>query len=534
MVKVLIVDDELLVRVGLKSYIDWAKHGFELLEDARDGVEALERIAAEPPDILLTDIKMPRMDGLELIRRIRERNLAIRIIVLSCYEDFETVKEAMKLGAVDYIRKLSIKADEILAVLNAVRDQGLPGEESGRGPRPAAEGTGAAKSRLLQKNEFFRGLLQQERPAPLPDEENAAGIRLDQGWPLCLSLDGYRRIRRQHRNQAAFQQAVIGMSEQVLKSFQLSGAVFQIEEREFGIAVRSAACDREFVAALQRQIGANMNISVSIGIGPAYAGAEQFAAAYGLARRIGTAKFYLGPGAALRIPEDLGGDEVREFRLGNPEFIRSLEDALTLRRNTEASRLIAGVFAQARQAGNIHPEAVRRAALDLLGVFSRTAAFFQGDIGELEFDQSRQHHQTLMELEFLDDLAAWFAGFLPVYLDYLRGKAESRHSELVGKAIDYIEAHKDKNLTLAELAAALNVSEAYLSSLFKREVGRNFVGYLTGLKVDLAKEYLRQGRLVYETAELIGFENSNYFAKVFKKYTGMTPDEYRCLAREGR
>ncbi len=532
MVKVLIVDDELLVRVGLKSYIDWAKHGFELLEDARDGVEALERIALEKPDILLTDIKMPRMDGLELIRRIRERNLAIRIIVLSCYEDFETVKEAMKLGAVDYIRKLSIKADEILAVLNAVRDQGAAGEPCGDDGN-SADGSTATKSRLLQKNEFFRDLIRRETFIPLSEGESA-GIQLDRGWPLCLSLDDYRRIRRQHRNQAAFQQALIDMSEQVLKSFQLSGAVFQIEDREFGIAVRSIAYDREFVATLQRQIGANMNISVSIGVGPSYTGAEQFVAAYGLARQIEIVKFYWGRGASVPFSAEMQPHYVREFRPQHPEFMRALEDALTLRRSDEASRLIQAVFSQMRLAGNIHPDVVRRVALDLLSVFSKTAAFFQGDLEELELDQSRQHHQALLELEFLDDLAAWFADFLPVYLDYLRQKAECRYSELVGKAIDYIEAHKDKNFTLAELAAALNVSEAYLSSLFKREVGRNFVGYLTELKVDLAKEYLRQGRLVYETAELIGFENSNYFAKVFKRYTGMTPDEYRCQIRESR
>ena len=324
------------------------------------------------------------------------------------------------------------------------------------------------------------------------------------------------------------------MSEQVLKSFQLSGTVFQIEDREFGIAVRSIAYDREFVATLQRQIGANMNISVSIGAGPSYTGAEQFVAAYGLARQIGIAKFYLGRDASVRFPAEAQPHYVREFRSQQPEFMRALEDALTLRRSDEASRSIQTVFSQMRLAGNIHPDVVRRVALDLLSVFSKTAAFFQGDLEELELDQSRQHHQTLLELEFLDDLAAWFAEFLPVYLNYLRQKAECRYSELVGKAIDYIEAHKDKNFTLAELAAALNVSEAYLSSLFKREVGRNFVGYLTELKVDLAKEYLRQGRLVYETAELIGFENSNYFAKVFKRYTGMTPDEYRCQIRESR
>ena len=116
--KALIVEDELLARVGMRSLINWEEMGISLLEDAQDGREALKRIETEQPDIILLDLNIPEISGLELLKIIRGRHLPIKTVVVSCYDDFDTVKEAMKLGAVDYIRKLGLSREELTAALS--------------------------------------------------------------------------------------------------------------------------------------------------------------------------------------------------------------------------------------------------------------------------------------------------------------------------------------------------------------------------------------------------------------------------------
>jgi two-component system response regulator YesN len=118
--KLLIVDDEFIVRMGIRSIIDWEQHGYTVSADASSGREALEKIAACPPDIVLTDLVMEDMDGFELISRCGEEYPDIRFVVLSSYNDFENVRRAMKLGARDYIFKLTAGPEEILRVLDEV------------------------------------------------------------------------------------------------------------------------------------------------------------------------------------------------------------------------------------------------------------------------------------------------------------------------------------------------------------------------------------------------------------------------------
>lgn len=109
MLKILIADDEPLVRAGIKSVIPWQQHGFEVIGEAENGLEAYNKIISLKPDILITDIKMPQMDGIELLKKIKKDKIHIQSIILSCFDEFDMVREAMKYGAKDYILKLSIE-----------------------------------------------------------------------------------------------------------------------------------------------------------------------------------------------------------------------------------------------------------------------------------------------------------------------------------------------------------------------------------------------------------------------------------------
>lgn len=118
--RILIADDDTMVRIGLKTVIDWEENGFLLVGEAQDGQQALELAQTLHPDIIITDIKMPGMDGIELIERLREKGIATEILVLSSYDEFDLVKKALKLGAKDYLLKLNLEPEELLRCLRSI------------------------------------------------------------------------------------------------------------------------------------------------------------------------------------------------------------------------------------------------------------------------------------------------------------------------------------------------------------------------------------------------------------------------------
>ena len=120
---VLIIEDEILARIGLHQLINWEKHEFSLLPDAADGEAALDLIRRHRPDILLLDLNIPKIDGLQILRHLKEEGMGCKVIVISCNEEFDMVKEAMKLGAYDYLRKLNLSSDELLGILKKCRQE---------------------------------------------------------------------------------------------------------------------------------------------------------------------------------------------------------------------------------------------------------------------------------------------------------------------------------------------------------------------------------------------------------------------------
>jgi len=122
-VKVLIVEDEILVRIGLKMSVDWERHGYQIVGEASDGIEALRLCESLKPDIVLTDIKMPKMNGLEFIKQLNDKYPDIKAVILSNYDEFSYAQEALNLGTVNYVLKVDVNPDELIEILNNIREK---------------------------------------------------------------------------------------------------------------------------------------------------------------------------------------------------------------------------------------------------------------------------------------------------------------------------------------------------------------------------------------------------------------------------
>lgn len=172
--KVMLVEDELLVRLGIKSLVDWESHSFDYIGDAADGEKALELMEQDVPDILLTDIVMPRMDGLELIARVKEKYPDMMIIVLSSHDEYDYVRRAMKLGIEDYVLKTSIKPSVLLELLGEAAAKYGSRRGSGVSPEPAER----RESQAERMGRQLRAELQEPRPTGLEPLPLPEGMRL--------------------------------------------------------------------------------------------------------------------------------------------------------------------------------------------------------------------------------------------------------------------------------------------------------------------------------------------------------------------
>ncbi len=398
--KVMLVDDEMLVRLGVKSLIRWEDHGFEFMGDAPDGAKALELMAGGPPDILLTDIVMPNMNGLELIEQVKERYPDTLIIVLSSHNEFEYVRKAMKLGVEDYLLKTSLKPAELLQLL--VDASGKVRRNQARSAQVSS--VGAAEPNADSPTWLLRSALSAEAP-------DAAAVRNDpllkDAHLLLLYVRGIREGVPQHTAAQLLKHLV----EAELEGCLYAGPI-QTDEREL---------------------------------------------------------------AAMLMSPD--GDEDR---------LRSRLDNLA------------------------------NAALRLLG-FSLSGYISEPVDGWMEAgERFAELKRNVEEREGV-----------------FRARETSRDD--IKMLLEYMNEHYAENLSLRSAAGMVKMSESYLSTVFKKETGKNFSDWLNLLRVDKAAALLVETDLPsYLISERVGYENSNYFGRIFKKIKGVGPQKYRTLYGKGR
>ncbi|QQO10826.1 response regulator transcription factor [Breznakiella homolactica] len=518
MTKVLIVDDEILVHVGLSSAIDWNAHGFTLLAGARDGLEALDIARRERPEFILTDIKMPRMNGLELIKAVKDEKLPSHILVLSCYDDFETVKEAMKLGAIDYIHKLSMKPDDFLGVVKEMKEKLISAEhekEDGINEHKHGE----------EKNKLTEWLIG-DRTEITGIEADSFTVDWNSAAPISIVLDTVPAGEYHAGSLNSTLNSLRILCEQIIKTQNIQCEVFGIDTDELLIIISSDKNNTERLPAiLKREILRNINVSVSAALGPVFSGIENLKPAFLVSRDIRCLRFFKGPGCVCQLTEKL--HFIKNADTPGTMSLLPLIHELEKLQEDSVLLLLREIFREVRTIEYLHPDKVRKLGLDILGIFSLVSIKFGFENSGFGQESAGQLYQGVLAAGFIDGLESMLAEYARKFISDVSGFTEKKYSHLVKQSISYIHGHINENITLNKAAKAVNANPSYLSALFSRELGKSFVSYVTELKIEAAKDLLARNMLVYEVSDNLGFEDSNYFSKVFKKYTGVTAESYR-------
>jgi len=520
--KVLIVDDEILIRVGVKSCLDWEKYGFEVVGLAENGVKALNLVEKLAPDIVLTDIKMPNMDGLKLIEVLRKDYPQIKVIVLSCYNEMEYVKRAMKLGAEDYLLKLSVQPETLLEIMNRVK-AAIEEEREEELKTRQAENTIRISKQILKDNvykKFLKGALSTEDYL-LALAELDLKLVLDHYWVVCCRInDGLseRSFTEQPLRDYSFRNIVLEM----LADF----GQCDLAEVEGGLFVLVIANNpglnvMEVCQNLSSAVTKYLNAVVSFGVSQGATGAGKLKEQYRQARTALNHMFYDGRGSIRQFNEKLSfsGEPV----LIGTDIENLLISAVESLDRDQAWSHLEGLFTEFANQKKYAPEAVKYAIIEVIYKFNSLSKkydlhgrFFNADV--------KDDLSAILRTETLQDLKAWLKKYIHNLVDALSDFKLERERPEIAKIKSYIHQNIEKNITLEDAAEICNLSKAYFSTLFKKEVGESFTDYTNRLKMEKARELIcNYGLRCYEAAEKVGIFDQSYFSKLFKKYIGEKP-----------
>lgn len=520
--KTLLVDDDFLVRSYLKTLDSWEKAGFEIVQDVRDGEEALKVLKNEAVDVIITDISMPLMDGIELIRQIALNKLEVYIIVLSCHDDFEYVKEAMKLGADEYVLKNTLDEHTLLELLENSKKQianqcSIKGEDE---HKKKLIKMGSHSLKYLYFNALISGRLSIEERE---QKRREAGITasFSNSAVINLFMDDWNEQSSQWTPVEAEQyshyfldaldeeiERVLGKESDDAEVIYLGAGIFTCFLDLSGMH-RSSMMQQRLTTAAGAcfQCAKREPFGFGIGVSNVCMGEDGIRQAYQQAREMLKLRFY-------DDSDILYFDCNKEITSQMPQSAQELLDMsgtyVSKRQREEFFRAYEKVM-----------EDCRKAYVD-----SRLILHWLKELDkELNIQHSLEDYAKVKKVEHLILRREYYEKEL---FGEKKRQIPDGVSNVVRQTLTFINGHYKKQIGLSDAAEAVGVNPAYLSYLFKQEMEIGFVNYLLECRMDYAKELLHNTNLkVKEVAAESGFNNYHYFTKTFKKINGCSPVDYR-------
>ncbi len=523
---VLLVDDEEEVIQVIQKKINWEGLGFSVIGYANNGVKALEMVEEFQPDVVMTDIRMPYMDGMELARRIRTEFPATKVLIFTGFDEFEYAKEAVHLEVEEYILK-PVNSVELTNVFTSLKIK-LDQEISEKRNKEVLKKYYMESLPFLKTNFYvtlIEGRIRREEVGKyLKDYQ----IDLEGPYYCCLVVHTSSTRVEKNMDPVLLAMSVQKQAGEYLgerwkpKRFSYLGNLIMIARlnNENEVSELTDECDR-FCRYARRIIGA----VVTVGVGWVCSDILDLSQSYASAREAVSYRVIYGTSRAINIreiaPQETGGFEMVSDAVISNLFrtirLDSREDIIE-----EANNYMDHVFLPAKSLQYHHI-----AVMELVSVLYRFAVnndiqteAFSGDMGEL--------YGRLSDMA-PDALRKWFADTCLTFQESLISTRNKSTKSFVLRAQEYVcENYADADLSLDSICEVLGVSNSYFSTIFKKETGNSFISYLTDYRMDqAARRLLETNEKSYIIAKEVGYTDPNYFSYVFKRRFGVSPSKYR-------
>lgn len=525
MYRVLIVEDELLVRLGLKNSIRWEKYNMEVVRDLPDGEQAFEFYEKNRPDLIITDLKMNVMDGMTLIKKIREKDSETQIIILSCLEEFDLVRKAMSMGVQDYILKLTMTEEEIDKVLTKAQGA-LQNRATSSGAASSKQSDTEYAKEKYYKDFLFYGTISEES---FQSFLRSYGLRIGpEKNTLCLlEIDRYETFKSTFEDKKGLmiRISMLNVLEEILGGFK-RGEVFHDEDGRYVVifsykdmpseyAVQQDLC--KMIENIKSVLSSCFNITCSVGLSSTGSGYGKLRIMYTEALSALGNKFFIGFGMTHFWGKDTLRSEVFA-KMNKLKNMPQLSLILSAEEKVEFNRKVDSLLSSESWDEPQFRDYLFKLIQWVLFVTHYSDDFFTSI--DTSVSEGFQNSETL------DEIITAFSHCLSNIEKSRCGKRGM--SREIEAAVRLMEKNYNKDVTLKQISSLVGLTPNYLSNLFKKELGVNFSDYLKSLRIELAKKLLMKTSLKsYEIAEKTGFIDNTYFCKVFKKTTGKSPNEFR-------
>jgi two-component system response regulator YesN len=528
MFKLMIVDDDVIIRKGLSQNIDWERHGYEWIGAAGNGMEALQLAESLRPDIVVTDIRMPHMDGLELTEKLAAKFPELKVILMTSYEEFEFAQKALKLKVFDYILK-PFENETLLDTVN----------------RAAAEcrRDKTVRKQILDSMPLLRQLFWEHLISGRYSETEIAaeaeflgiGLQAVHYAAAVVKIDDYRSPKNSSRyGQEMLKYCVGNIIEEMTRHLGNCHIVHYDGEEiviVFGSDEEPAAMAHELHTLLEKlreNVDVFLKTTVTIGIGPVYEQPHSLHRSYTEANAVleyrhitGTNQVFIAKDADLQPKSESAGLQGWEKELLVKVRLGMEESALAIINRLEQD-VLARKFVPLQQLHILGTEI----ALLLYREFWEWIHTPQMDERFGGFTHFCANLQTMTTSK---EIFATIRSFTIELIAEICARRDSRQKQLLHKAYQYMEAcYSREDLSLQDVADHVNVSSGYLCAIFKKIGNTSFSEYLLKVRMEQALQLMsKEDCKSYEIAYKIGFSNPQYFSACFKKYTGFSPSEYR-------
>jgi two-component system, response regulator YesN len=524
--KVFFVEDEIVTREGIRDNVDWAAGGFEFCGEAMDGEMALPLIQAARPEILITDIKMPFMDGLQLSKIVRERMPWIKIIILSGHDEFEYARKAIELGVTEYLLK-PVTIGNLQQSLQRVSQI------------------------LAQERKEQENLLQLHSQV----DESLASLR--EKLLLKLMLGTVSSTDAIERGQALGMDLIARCYVVMIAKFQLSDRSDQFDYDEYQRVenIITELIENNPDVFILKKDWEDLVILLKGGT-PETVDEEKYLLLARIREKLEKTRYKLvfGVGSPQKRIADIyhsfvealeniqkaseSGEASLNLTVDKVDLLKvdksELENFLRSGTKDGVEQFFEGYIRPLRETAQFSQLIKNYIFLDLIVVTAKLVKEWGGDIDEV-FDEMNSIETILSNIKTSQQLQEQAQAILVNALAFRDSQARNQHNRLVRQAREYIDqAYTETDLSLNEVAARVNLSPSHFSVVFAQETGQNFKDYLTGVRIQKAKELLRSTALKStDIACLVGYNDPHYFSFVFKKNTGLSPSEFRAQGRSG-
>lgn len=540
-IKVFLVEDEMVIRRGIKNSIDWEKEGYIFCGEASDGELAYPMIIKEKPDILITDIRMPFMDGLELCKLVKKELPNIKILILSGYDEFDYAKEAIRLGVTEYLLK-PISSGKLLEALNGVSESIRREKEDKDLVRKYMEEM--RENTEHEKQKFFEQMI-------AGNLSMADALETGKKYEMNLSAGMYNlllfRFTLGEENRKSGE--LLGEAEYAIEKLtERLEYVFEFQRGVEGWAFLLMADNEEQMSERVKELSKDLEeimknystIAYFGGIGQPVARLRELEESFREAERALAARFTMELNRIISV-EDIRMaqnvdtlDDIEITSFGEIEKTRTMSEKFLNNGAEDEIDEFVDVYINELPEENLKSVLMRQyIIMDAYIVMMSFCEKIEGIEGEMQA-QSEELKNSMKTIQTLEEIKNYIRMLLKKIIGVRDTISGRRYSDIIEIAKDQIrKTYMSDEISLNTIAAEVGMSPSYFSSIFSKEMGKTFVEYLTEIRMDRAKELLMCSSM--KTSEIgyeVGYKDPHYFSYIFKKTQNCTPKEFRARGKE--